>query len=443
MRHRSRRLLALAALLAACSDGTDPSDRVATVVITLFEPVLAPGESTFFSAQVRDAAGLPVDGAEITWSTSADLIADVSAIGEVVANDVGTVEITATAGGVSASTTLTVAVNLREASVGSELCGIDAGGSAYCGAFSDALAPVGHPAALRDISAGHLFACGLEASGAGICWGNNGSGELGRGTQTGQGAMQPPAPVTGGLVFDRIAAGSGHACGLTSDGLAWCWGDNTWGQLGNGSTDRALEPVPVLGGERFLDIDADFGITCAIRVDAVAVCWGIGHLGNATIHESHQPIPVSGGQAFTSITVGPNHACARVPTGEAFCWGSNEDGQVGFEPGGVPVDVPSPVAGTLRFARIDAGERHTCGLRGNGEAFCWGTGAIGTGVGSTATVPTRVATGHRFATISAGEERTCASTAGGATFCWGGRFTAGGSPPDPLLPARIPLVGGP
>ena len=437
-----RSLAGLAALLAACSDGTDPSDSVASIVITLSEPILAPLESAVFSAQPRDAAGLAVTGVDVTWTSSADMVADVNANGRVVANSPGTAEITATAGGVSASTMVTVAVNLRSASVGSELCGIDGDGAAYCGIFSDALTAVGHPAALQGVSAGHLFACGIEGSGIGVCWGSNGDGELGRGIQGGQGSVEPPAAVSGGLLFDEIAAGSQHACGIATDGLAYCWGENAVGQLGNGSSDRAVEPVPVLGAEQMLDIDADFAVTCAIRVDGTAACWGAGNLGNATIHESHQPLGVTSAVTFTSITVSANHACALTATGQAYCWGSNDQGQVGNgTPGGV-VDIPTAIGGTLRFREISAGDTHTCALRGNGEAYCWGAGAIGTGTAGPASVPTRVATDHRFATISAGELRTCASTAGGATFCWGERFTAGGSPPDPHFPTRIPLIGG-
>ena len=443
MASRLRYIFALAATLGACSDGTGPGGDVASVAITQSEPVLAPLESAIFSAQARDASGLVLNQVPVTWTTSAASIADVNAIGRVVAISAGTAEITATAGGISDTRTVTVAVNLRSPSVGSELCGIDGAGTAYCGAFSDALEPVGHAGALEGISAGHGFACGMEASGTAICWGRNGDGELGRGTQDGESAVQPPAPVSGGLVFERIAAGSQHACGLTTGGLAYCWGDNTWGQLGNASTDRALEPVAVLGDEQYLDIDADFGITCAIRIDGIAACWGIGNLGNATVHESHQPLAVSGGVPFTAITVGPNHACARTATGAVFCWGANTDGQVGTGTAGGVVDIPTAIGGTLRLARIDAGETHTCGLRGNGEAHCWGTGAIGIGTGLTAAAPTRVSTELRFASISAGEGRTCAATTGGATYCWGERFTAGGSPPDPLRPARIPLIGAP
>jgi hypothetical protein len=438
-----RYALALAVVLGACSDGTGPGGEVATVAITQSETVLAPLESAIFSAQARDASGLVLNQVPVTWTTSAAFIADVNAIGRVVAISAGTAEITATAGGISDTKIVTVAVNLRSPSVGSDLCGIDGMGTAFCGAFSDALAPVGHEGALQGISAGHGFACGIDGSGAGICWGSNGDGELGRGTQDAGGASQPPAPVSGGLVFDRIAAGSEHACGLTAGGLAYCWGDNTWGQLGSASTERALEPMAVLGGQQYRDIDADLGITCAIRIDGIAACWGMGHLGNATIHESHQPLAVSGGVPFTAITVGPDHACARTTTGVAFCWGSNADGQVGTGAAGGVVDVPTAIGGTLRLARIDAGGTHTCGLRGNGEAHCWGTGAIGIGTGTAAAAPTRVSTELRFASISAGEDRTCAATTGGATYCWGERFTAGGTPPDPLKPARIPLLGAP
>jgi hypothetical protein len=201
--------------------------------------------------------------------------------------------------------------------------------------------------------------------------------------------------------------------------------------------------VAVLGGEQYLDIAADLGVTCAIRIDGSAACWGIGNLGNATIHESHQPLGVTSGETFAAITVGPNHACARTAVGQVFCWGANADGQVGTGTTDALVDVPTAIGGALRLASIDAGPAHSCGLRTNGEAYCWGTGPIGIGTGPVATEPTRVSTELRFAAISAGEQRTCAATSGGATFCWGSRFSATEPEPDPLRPARVPLVEAP
>ncbi|HEY6225026.1 MAG TPA: Ig-like domain-containing protein, partial [Gemmatimonadales bacterium] len=158
-------------------------------------------------------------------------------------------------------------------------------------------------------------ACGLDATGAAFCWGWNRYGQLGNGTIT---DSPTPAAVSGGLTFTAISGGaSDHACGITSAGVAYCWGDNGKGQLGASSTDTctlplngnpepcSLKPIAVSGGLVFASISAGWANTCGVTTSGVAYCWGVnsyGQLGNGTTTNSTTPVPVSGGLSFTVIS---------------------------------------------------------------------------------------------------------------------------------------------
>jgi alpha-tubulin suppressor-like RCC1 family protein len=137
-------------------------------------------------------------------------------------------------------------------------CGLTAGGAAYCwggslygelgnGTTTRSLTPVAVSGgvAFATLSASYGTTCGVTTSGAAYCWGWNGSGQLGTGTST---LIYPtPVPVSGGLTFATVSAGNLHTCGVTTQGAAYCWGDNSEGELGDGSTTIQLAPVPVFG----------------------------------------------------------------------------------------------------------------------------------------------------------------------------------------------------
>jgi alpha-tubulin suppressor-like RCC1 family protein len=150
--------------------------------------------------------------------------------------------------------------------------------------------------------------------------------------------------IVGDLKFSQIVAGVSHSCGLTTEGTAYCWGYNFWGQLGDGTlTDRSL-PVPVSGSLKFAAISVGSEHTCAVAVGGSAYCWGSafnGRLGvdpsavgacpngQSTFPCSVQPIAVQGGLGFTSISANAATTCALTAAGAAYCWGGNSDGQLG------------------------------------------------------------------------------------------------------------------
>jgi alpha-tubulin suppressor-like RCC1 family protein len=152
----------------------------------------------------------------------------------------------------------------------------------------------------RSLSAGRSHVCGLTTAGAAYCWGNNYYGQLGGGDTRNANA---PVPVAGGLTFADISAGDGHTCAVTTAGVAHCWGDNGYGQLGGGFWGSpALTPTPVTGGLTFVSVSAGSYTTCGILVGGAAYCWGYNADGMAGTGSFSPlvltPTPVTGGIFF-------------------------------------------------------------------------------------------------------------------------------------------------
>ncbi len=172
----------------------------------------------------------------------------------------------------------------------------------------------------------------MTTGGGAFCWGWNSYGQLGDGTTTNR---STPVPVTGlssGVV--SLAAGSGHTCAVTTGGAARCWGWNSYGQLGDGTTTNRSTPVPVTGlPSGVASLAAGSGHTCAVTTGGAAKCWGwnsYGQLGDGTTTNRSTPVPVTGlPPEVASLAAGSGHTCAVTTGGTAKCWGYNFNGQLG------------------------------------------------------------------------------------------------------------------
>ncbi len=276
--------------------------------------------------------------------------------------------------------------------------------------------------------AGNHHTCGLTSGGAAYCWGNNAVGQVGDGT-TGTGRTTPVA-VAGERAFVRLMGGAFHTCGLTSSGAAYCWGNNPFGQLGDGTTTHRNTPVAVAGGLTFASLTVAAGNhTCGRTSAGAAHCWGYnasGQLGDGTTTDRTTPVAVAGGITFASLTAGglssgSGHTCGLTSAGLAYCWGFNNFGQLGD---GSTTDRTTPVlvAGGLTFTTLAAGGLNSCGLTSGGAAYCWGSnglGALGDGTTTFRTTPVAVTGGHTFVSLTPGENHHCGLTNGGAAYCWG------------------------
>jgi len=309
------------------------------------------------------------------------------------------------------------------------------------------------------VSSGSDHTCGLTAGGQAYCWGYNGNGQLGDGTQ-GEGGYIPVA-VSGGLTFTAIAAGrSSHTCGIAG-GLAYCWGRNSDGQLGDNSTTQSNTPVAVAGGLSFNAISTGSSHTCGIVVGTnAAYCWGRnsdGQLGVDTTGIAAAdvlvPTAVSGGPAaFASIDLGSSFTCGRSTSGGAgYCWGYNGNGQLGIDTSGyIPPakDQFSPVivTGGHSFNQVSAGPNHSCGVTSAGTNLCWGNngdGQLGNGTTTRSFVPVVVSGALTLRSIGMGYYHTCGVTTNDEVYCWGGnwdgQFGLGSSQPrTSLVPVKQP-----
>jgi len=147
------------------------------------------------------------------------------------------------------------------------------------------------------ISAGWLHACATIAGGAVKCWGYNENGQLGDGTTIGSSYLaRQVSGLNDGIV--KVAAGGYHTCAVDSIGRAKCWGANSSGQLGDGSTDDSSQPQLVLGlASDVVEISAGYSHSCAVTAAGTLMCWGLneyGQLGNGSVDNSPVPVPVVG-----------------------------------------------------------------------------------------------------------------------------------------------------
>jgi alpha-tubulin suppressor-like RCC1 family protein/tRNA A-37 threonylcarbamoyl transferase component Bud32 len=271
------------------------------------------------------------------------------------------------------------------------------------------------------ITAGASHTCAIARDGAAWCWGDNDRG------QSGDRSLRPklaPSRVADAHVFWAIAAGDAHTCALDAYGLPWCWGSNAHGQLGDPSTTESAVPVTAgRGASRFLSIAVGSDFTCALAANGRASCWGensSGQLGDGSNFDRSAPVAVASGQ-FTSIAAGGKHACGITVDGDAYCWGSNAFGQLG-DGGTFDRNAPVRVRGGSRFTSITAGANHTCAVASDGTAYCWGQntyGQLGTGGAADVAQPSNVADGYVFASVRAFGAHTCGLTVRGDAFCWG------------------------
>ena len=296
-----------------------------------------------------------------------------------------------------------------------------------------------HGGALAEIAAGYLFTCALNRRGDPFCWGNDASGELGDGADAAPFKTTPSA-VSGGLRLRDISAGGdpvfsplvgGHACGITRGSrAAYCWGHGADGRLGNSATTDEPAPVAVVApGTRWLTVSAGGNHTCGVDASNTAYCWGNGTFGQRgdgmTTVSATTPVAVSGGHAFVSVSSGGFHTCGVTSTGQGYCWGLGSNGQLGQGGAiGASSNMPVLVAGGLVFQSMAAGRFHTCGLTRTGQAHCWGFGLSGNlGNGTTnviaQTTPVPVFGGLVFNQLVSGFGHTCGLTRRGASHCWG------------------------
>ena len=249
---------------------------------------------------------------------------------------------------------------------------------------------------VASLSVGRRHTCVLLVDGSAMCWGDNWFGQLGDGTAGAAAGKPTPVAVAGLGGIAALGAGDLHTCALLSDGTAKCWGGNGSGQLGDLTTaQHRTAPVAVSGLTDAVAISAGGSHTCALLKDRTMKCWGsnaAGKLGSGGTSDRSGPTLVQNLADITAIAAGGSHTCALLAGGTVKCWGQNNGGQVGDGSFGPSTYRATPVAvvGLAGVSMLTAGEYHTCALLTDGTARCWGSndsGQIGDGTRTQSRTP--------------------------------------------------------
>ncbi len=295
------------------------------------------------------------------------------------------------------------------------------------------------------VVASNNFTCGIRDNGTERtlwCWGTNGSGQLGNGDA----GTNQNEPVRIGMETDWFSVGAGgfHACGIRDDGIdrtLWCWGDNNRGQLGDGTIEYRDIPTRVGNAADWDTFDGGFYFSCGIRDNGstrTAWCWGentFGQLGDETTADSALPVQVGNSVDWEQITAADFHACGIEETagGERglSCWGTNFFGQLGMGVTGNKY-LPSQSIVATHWEVVCGGLEHSCGIQDDGGArslWCWGRndfGQLGNGASGSAAkeqTPVRAGVDSDWATVCGGRDHSCGIRDDGnqrTLWCWGG-----------------------
>jgi alpha-tubulin suppressor-like RCC1 family protein len=312
------------------------------------------------------------------------------------------------------------------------------------------------------LSLGNLHTCALKSDGTGYCWGANGFGQLGDGSTNSVAAPANPINYTGfgpGTYAKGIELGNDFGCALMSYGSVRCWGKNTVGQLGDGTTNNATTGVAVTGINTAIGVATGQAHACALLSDGTLHCWGdnaYGQLGDSTNLNRLNPM-LSYRDRASKVVAGQSHTCALVENGQVVCWGRDNFGQLGDGCLNPPLDcnVDQSVALVVALGGVidlAAGNEFTCALRDDGTVWCWGRnleGQLGDGSNTSQVTAIQVDTTStgKIVELTAGGTHACALSTGGRSYCWGDNSygqlgdgtLASKNLPTPVDPQSLPV----
>jgi alpha-tubulin suppressor-like RCC1 family protein len=311
---------------------------------------------------------------------------------------------------------------------------------------------------MASVAAGGSFTVGLTTSGTVETWGDGLLGELGDGGTT---SSTTPVGVTfpAGTVVTQVTAGSSHALALTSAGQVYAWGAGLEGQLGDGSTALRTAPTPVTfpAGTVVTQVSAGGDHSMALTSTGELYAWGDnshGQLGDGTTTGSDTPVavPAPTGLTFTDISAGTSHSLAVGSDGSVWAWGLGASGQLGdgsFGDADAPTEVAMPAGAGVTM--VAAGGAHSLALTGGGQVYGWGSdvfGQLATPLvqlepqdSDVPVQPSGVPRSSAYVSVGAGEDSSYALTSDGEPWVWGGDYygqLGDGSPTlNPVVPETL------
>jgi alpha-tubulin suppressor-like RCC1 family protein len=302
-------------------------------------------------------------------------------------------------------------------------------GNGSANASSDVPVTVSGLKFVTAVAAGALHSLALLANATVVAWGDNEFGQLGDGSTTN---ASVPVAVSGLTDVKAIAAGEDHSLALLTNGTVMAWGDNESGQLGDGNEQESEVPVAVKGLTGVKAIAAGGNHSLALLSNGTVMAWGgneAGELGSGGTKSSDVPVAVKGLSRVSAISAGGEFSLALLSNGTVEGWGSNESGQIGAgteekeEGEGERSDVPIGVGGLTGVTAIAAGSAHALALMGGGTVMAWGednSGELGNGrTAAREPRPAAVAGLSGVVAISAGGQDSEALLSEGSVMTWG------------------------
>ena len=273
----------------------------------------------------------------------------------------------------------------------------------------------------KRLAAAAFHTCAIKTDDTLYCWGDNRTGKLGIGTTAKSNfdnSAKRVIPMKLNGLWKRVSSRE-LSCGIKQDDTLWCWGQNNYGQVGNGTSGDSkdafsnIQPEPVmLGNEKWNYVSAGVYHGCGIKSDKSLWCWGLiepyDRFDDKTNIDFTMPNKI-GGDKWNLVSSGNVHTCGIKSDGTLECWGDNEYGQLGNN------------SLVEKWLWVSAGNRHTCGIKNDGSLWCWGRnnyGQPGDGKKNDSNVPVRVGE-DKWKMVEAGQELTCGIMTNNTLWCWG------------------------
>ncbi len=274
------------------------------------------------------------------------------------------------------------------------------------------------------LSLGWIHSCAIVDGGSVSCWGYNVYGQIGDSTHQDRNVPTPVVNITDAVA---VSAGGHNSCALLDDSSVHCWGDNQDGTLGQSNlVQDSPVPLELTALPAVTSMDMGVGHGCAVLGDGTVQCWGnnyYGQLGDgqSLVGPSYVPVEVVGVYDAVKVTAGTGWTCAIVGGGEVRCWGYNISGQLGD---GTTDDSTAvvDVAGLSDVTEMCMGSDFTCAVSAGGSVHCWGWnyfGQLGNGSNDDSSVPVTVLSIDNAVDVACGGVHTCAILADGTVRCWG------------------------
>ena len=278
---------------------------------------------------------------------------------------------------------------------------------------------------LSKIGAGDTNSFAINRYGLIYGWGSDANGELGNSATNTDSSV--PTLVTNGQVFTKVRAGNATTIALeNSTGNLYGWGNNPYGQIGDGTINAYSSPISVLGGRSFRDLFTNIGSSFAIEGSTGnAYAWGqnfpYGTLGDNTTANKSSPVSVVGGRSWSRLGLS---VAIEASTGNAYAWGYNGGFAVGDNTN-TNRSSPTSVVGGRSFKEISGiGGNSVTALEGStGNAWTWGTDYNGTNTGINSSSPISVPGGKSFIQLSPGYLFNVVLDGNNQAWAWGDNST--------------------